>query len=52
MSEQDKRHSRALLYAIALLHLLCFGLVSKEAPGPTQGGSLCAMHAVSSPDKG
>jgi hypothetical protein len=42
--EQEKRQARAMLYAIALLHLLCLGLM-KESPS-VLGGSQYAMRAV------
>ena len=32
--EQLKRQGRALLYAIALLHLLCMGLLKQPPPAP------------------
>ena len=42
--EQEKRQARAMLYAIALLHLLCLCLM-KESPS-VHGGSQYAMRAV------
>ncbi len=42
--EKEKRQVRALLYAIALLHLLCLGLM-KESPS-VHGGSQYAIRAV------
>ena len=42
--QKEKRQVRALLYAIALLHLLCLGLM-KEPPR-LHGGSLYAKRAV------
>jgi hypothetical protein len=46
MSERDleQRQARAMLYAIAVLHLLCLGLMKE--PAPTYAGSLYAQHAV------
>jgi hypothetical protein len=43
--DQDNRHARALLYAIAVLQLLCFGLVHE--PTPKFGASQYAGRAVS-----
>jgi hypothetical protein len=45
--EQLKRQSRALLYAIALLHLLCMGLLKQPPPAPAHAASRYAMAAVS-----
>ena len=42
--QKEKRQVRALLYAIALLHLLCLGLM-KESPS-VHGGSLYAKRTV------
>jgi hypothetical protein len=48
MSERDleKRQARAMLYAIALLHLLCLGLL-QESGAPAYAASQYARQAVS-----
>jgi hypothetical protein len=45
--EQLKRQGRVLLYAIALLHLLCLSLLKQSPPPPAHASSRYAMAAVS-----
>ena len=44
--EQLKRQGRVLLYAIALLHLLCLSLLKQPPPAPAHAASRYAMAAV------
>jgi len=45
--EQLKRQGLVLLYAIAILHLLCLGLMKQSPPAPAHAASRYAMAAVS-----
>jgi hypothetical protein len=45
--EQLKRHGRALLYAMALVHLLYLGLLKQPPPAPMHAESQYAIRAVS-----
>jgi hypothetical protein len=50
MSEEARLHrkTRMLLYVIALLHLVCLGLMHRSAPKPTYAASQFAMRSVAS----
>jgi hypothetical protein len=45
--EQLKRQGRVLLYAIALVHLLCLSLLKQPPQAPAHAASRYAMAAVS-----
>ena len=50
--EQLRRQSRALLYAMALLHLLCLGLLNNPVPDTTPMDSQYAVRVVPGEQRG